>query len=118
MSMTKNERTQAAIPHQGIRILSCRAQFSLPRGNKVKKKSRREIKHHGEVMELCVQLKVCEGCGCLWYRSQTIESVYCLRCEEKLKEFPLPGSRKRRGRPCRKELVKVWAVAEAVGGAQ
>jgi hypothetical protein len=69
-------------------------------------------------MELRVQLKVCEGCGCLWYRAQTIESVYCLRCEEKLKEFPSPESRKRRGRPCRKELVTVWAVAEADGGAQ
>jgi hypothetical protein len=45
MSMTKNESTQAAIPHQGIRILSCRVQFSLPRGMDVQKKSRREIEH-------------------------------------------------------------------------
>jgi uncharacterized Zn finger protein (UPF0148 family) len=70
------------------------------------------------VMELRVHLKVCEGCGCLWYRAQTQGSVYCQGCEEKLKDFPSPESRKRRGRPARKELVKVWAVAEALGGAE
>ena len=53
-------------------------------------------------MELRVQLKVCESCGCLWYRAQTQGSVYCISCEEKLKDFPTPESRKRRGRPDRK----------------
>ena len=67
-------------------------------------------------MELRVQLKVCEGCGCLWYRAQTIGSVYCKECETKLKDFPSPESRKRRGRPAGKALVRVWAVAEAAGG--
>jgi len=69
-------------------------------------------------MELRVQLKVCEGCGCLWYRAQTQESVYCLGCEIKLKDFPTPESRKRRGRPSRKQPVKAWAMAEAIGGAR
>jgi uncharacterized Zn finger protein (UPF0148 family) len=69
-------------------------------------------------MELRVQLKVCEGCGCLWYRAQTIGSVYCKPCETKLKDFPSPESRKRRGRPSRKHLTTVWAVAQATGGAQ
>jgi uncharacterized Zn finger protein (UPF0148 family) len=69
-------------------------------------------------MELCVQLKVCEGCGCLWYRAQNIGSVYCLKCEEKLKEFPSPESRKRRGRPTGRQLVKLCAVAAETGGAQ
>ena len=70
-------------------------------------------------MEVRVQLKVCEGCGCLWYRAQTQGSVYCNSCEEKLKDFPTPESRKRRGRPARsKTLVRVWAVAETVGGAE
>jgi hypothetical protein len=32
MSMTKNERAQAAIPHQDTRNLSCRAWVSSPRG--------------------------------------------------------------------------------------
>jgi uncharacterized Zn finger protein (UPF0148 family) len=68
-------------------------------------------------MELRVQLKVCEGCGCLWYRAQTQGSVYCISCEEKLKEFPTPESRKLRGRPKRKSLIRVWGVAEVTGGA-
>jgi uncharacterized Zn finger protein (UPF0148 family) len=69
-------------------------------------------------MELRVHLKICEGCGCLWYRAQTQGSVYCRSCEEKLKDFPAPETRKRRGRPSRKTLVRVWAVAEANGGAE
>jgi uncharacterized Zn finger protein (UPF0148 family) len=65
-----------------------------------------------------VHLKICEGCGCLWYRAQTQGSVYCKACETKLQEFPTPESRKRRGRPTGKTLVRVWAVAQAMGGAQ
>jgi hypothetical protein len=68
-------------------------------------------------MELRVILKICESCGCLWYRPQTQISVYCTGCVEKLREFPSPESRKRRGRPSRGKLTKIWAVAEAVGGA-
>jgi len=67
-------------------------------------------------MELCVQLKVCEGCGCLWFRAQNQEAVYCQGCEERLREFPTPQSRKRRGRPPNPILSKVWAVAAAGGG--
>jgi hypothetical protein len=70
------------------------------------------------VMEVRVQLKICEGCGSLFYRAQTQGSVYCRGCETKLKDFPTPESRKRRGRPSRKSLVRVWAVAEAMGGAE
>jgi hypothetical protein len=69
-------------------------------------------------MELSVQLKICEACGCLWYRSQVQGGVYCLRCVVKLKDFPTPESRKRRGRPARKVLAKVWAVAAEFGGAR
>jgi hypothetical protein len=69
-------------------------------------------------MELRVQLKICEGCGCLWYRAQTQGSVYCRACETKLKDFPSPQSRKRPGRPARKVLARVWAVATEIGGAQ
>jgi hypothetical protein len=67
-------------------------------------------------MELRVQLKVCEGCGCLWYRTQNLGTVYCRSCETKLLDFPAPESRKRRGRPLRKPVLSVWAVAEAAGG--
>lgn len=69
-------------------------------------------------MEVRVQLKVCEGCGCLWFRAQTHRSIYCSECEAKLRSFPSPGSRKVRGRPRKGQLARVWAVAEAAGGAQ
>jgi hypothetical protein len=74
-------------------------------------------------MEVRVQLKVCEGCGCLWYRAQNRGNVYCRDCQTRLEEFPSPQSRKRRGRPSRKvlinpPLVKIWAVADVPGGAQ
>jgi hypothetical protein len=42
MSMTKNERAKAAIPHQDMRNLSCPAWFSSPRGTTDTKKVRRE----------------------------------------------------------------------------
>jgi len=68
-------------------------------------------------MEMRVHLKICESCGCLWYRPQSHEGVYCKGCEVKLKDFPSPESRKRRGRVGRRPLMKVWAVADAMGGA-
>lgn len=69
-------------------------------------------------MEMCVHLKVCESCGCLWYRPQTDGRVYCKECEVKLRDFPSPESRKRRGPRGRKALMKVWAVADAMGGVE
>jgi hypothetical protein len=69
-------------------------------------------------MELRVQLKVCEGCGCLWYRAQNHGSVYCRQCELKLRDFPAAESRKLRGRPVRKPIMKIWAVADATGGTE
>ncbi len=41
-------------------------------------------------MEVRVQLKICEGCGCLWFRAQAQGSVYCRECESKLRDFPSP----------------------------
>ena len=69
-------------------------------------------------MDLRVQLKVCEGCGCLWYRAQNYLSVYCQSCEVKLRDFPAPETRKRRGRPVRKPVLPGLTLAEAVGGAE
>jgi hypothetical protein len=69
-------------------------------------------------MELRIYLKVCEGCGCLWYRPQTQASIYCHDCRTKLREFPKPESRRRLGRPAQQHLDTVWAVAEVTGGAQ
>lgn len=67
-------------------------------------------------MEVRVQLKICEGCGCLWYRAYSNEIVYCRACETKLEAFPSPESRKRRGRPCGRKLTRLCAVAETAGG--
>jgi hypothetical protein len=70
-------------------------------------------------MELRVQLKICEGCGSLFYRAQSEGTIYCRGCEVKLRDFPTPESRKRRGRPGRKgTIARIWGVAEAVGGAR
>lgn len=61
-------------------------------------------------MEVLVQLKTCEGCGCLWYRAQNQVSVYCKGCETKLRQFSTAGMRK-------KPRKGFWAVAEVIGGA-
>jgi hypothetical protein len=61
-------------------------------------------------MELRVQLKICEACGCLWYRTQIDTRVYCTGCHERFKDFPTPQSRKRRGRPRKANLPTVFAV--------
>jgi hypothetical protein len=47
MSMTVNETTREAIPHQGTRILSCLATFSLPHESATNKRIRWEIKPRG-----------------------------------------------------------------------
>ena len=67
-------------------------------------------------MELRVQLKICEGCGSLFFRPQAKGNIYCQSCEVKLKDFPSPESRKRRGRPSSKVLPRVWGVAAVMGG--
>ena len=61
-------------------------------------------------MDLRVHLKICEGCGCLWYRAQVETRVYCAACNVRFKEFPTPQSRKRRGRPRKIILPTVFAV--------
>lgn len=63
-------------------------------------------------MDLRVHLKVCEGCGCLWYRSQFEAGVYCAPCDRRFQEFPAPQSRKRRGRPRKATLPTVHAVED------
>jgi hypothetical protein len=81
-------------------------------------------------MELRVQLKVCEGCGCLWYRAQNHRGVYCFGCDARLKQFPSAESRRRPGPKSQARLTRIWAVTqhrenenlffpiEAAGGAE
>jgi hypothetical protein len=46
---------------------------------------------------LCLELKVCEGCGALWLRAQN-HGAYCRRCALRLSDFPPPRGRSRAGR--------------------
>jgi hypothetical protein len=75
-------------------------------------------------MELRVQLKVCEGCGCLWYRPENLgSSAYCRECQEKLKDFPVnlhPPRRSDGRRPAgrRWASMHVCVAAENAGGAE
>ena len=75
----------------------------------------REMSFGDIPMELRVFLKICEICGCLWYRTQIETRVYCSSCNEKLKDFPTPQSRRRRGRPRKVTLPTVFAVASSRG---
>jgi hypothetical protein len=55
---------------------------------------------------LHVSLKICEGCGALWLRATTLESVYCRGCATRLADFPAPNPRKfwnKRRRNCTRE---------------
>jgi hypothetical protein len=51
------------------------------------------------MMYLRVFLKVCEGCGSLWYRTQGCSGVYCAQCTRRLKDFPKPTAVRRGRRP-------------------
>jgi len=80
---------------------------------------RRTLPSGENVMEMRVHLKVCEACGCLWFRAQAETTVYCSGCYERFKEFPTPESRKRRGRPKKTTLPAVFAVAGwSLGGVE
>ena len=63
------------------------------------------------MMYLCVRLKVCEGCGSLWFQSEQ-GGIYCVSCVRRLKDFPAPGSRRR----CRKKRVEEERRIVATGG--
>lgn len=58
----------------------------------------------GEEMNyLRMDLKVCEGCGALWLRTDATAGVYCRGCAQMLAEFPAP--RRRRSTRVRQERV-------------
>lgn len=69
-------------------------------------------------MDLRVHLKVCEGCGSLWYRAQNQRTVYCRTCETRLREFPLPETRKRRGPKSPGPPMFRMLAVESAGGVQ
>lgn len=65
------------------------------------------------MLYLRVHLKVCEGCGSLWFRSNDVE-VYCGACTDKLRDFPSPRTRTRPGG--RRKRGSLVTAAEACGG--
>jgi hypothetical protein len=44
---------------------------------------------------LRMELKVCEGCGALWLRTETADGVYCRTCRGRLSAFPVAKGRRR-----------------------
>ena len=69
----------------------------------------------GKGMHLHVHLKICEGCGSLWYRASDALMVYCNACAVKLGEFPSPRTRRRPGGR-RKVQVKTGMPVVAMAG--
>lgn len=118
IGMTNDERYPSGKRRTGQENPESAAWFFSPMKEHEQNPPVEEAEMEKAAMELRVQLKICEGCGCLWYRAQTHEGVYCRGCEEKLRDFPSPESRKQRGRPKRKPHMKVWQEAEAIGGVQ
>ncbi len=62
------------------------------------------------MMQVKMDLKVCEGCGGLWVRNGGEPGVYCRHCTVTLAEFPAPLAkraieRKKRAAIHRLELV-------------
>ena len=64
------------------------------------------------------ELKVCEGCGALWVRTNAVDGVYCRGCAAKLKEFPAPRGKRAGGRKKQVRSVGCAAVVETKGGAR
>lgn len=48
---------------------------------------------------LHVELKICEGCGALWFRTGIKDGVYCVACCIRLDSFPQPTGKRSGGRP-------------------
>jgi hypothetical protein len=65
---------------------------------------------------LRVQLKVCEGCGGLWYRTQS-ESVYGRCCAGKVAQHAKAKPERRRGREASRHPMAM-SQAVVMGGAK
>jgi hypothetical protein len=47
---------------------------------------------------LRIFLKVCEGCGSLWFRTQDSPEVYCSGCSARMRSLPQARRSRRPGR--------------------
>jgi hypothetical protein len=66
---------------------------------------------------LRVQLKVCEGCGNLWFRTQSTEEVYGRCCAGKLAEHAKAKPERRHRRQAKRHQVAM-CQAMALGGTE
>jgi len=89
--------------HTALRSCAARANahgrdLPLSRGKSPQQPTRvRTYADEVNTMHVLVDLKICEGCGSLWYRPAGGVHVYCGSCAVKLGEFPLPRLRRRPG---------------------
>jgi hypothetical protein len=67
---------------------------------------------------LRMELKVCEGCGGLWLRTDAANGVYCRGCARRLAEFPAPRARHAGGRKPRLTRVSGCSAVAMTGGAR
>lgn len=56
-------------------------------------------------MYLRIFLKVCEGCGVLWFRAQDCPEIYCPGCAQKLGSLPPVKRTRRPGRRGRHRIT-------------
>ena len=68
------------------------------------------------VMDLRLDLKICEGCGALWLRATEVGGVHCVRCTRILAEFPQPRTRRSSTMRQRPHRARRPAGAEMQGG--
>jgi len=47
---------------------------------------------------LRIFLKVCEGCGSLWFRAQDSPDIYCPGCSARMRALPRASRSRRPGR--------------------
>ncbi len=64
------------------------------------------------------ELKVCEGCGTLWVRTNAADGVYCQGCSARLRDFPAPRGRHAGGRKRKVRSVGCGTATAYKGGAR
>jgi hypothetical protein len=67
---------------------------------------------------LRMDLKVCEGCGSLWLRTETSNGVYCHSCALRLADFPAPKGKSRAGRKPGLSRTRCKPSQSPAGGAR
>jgi hypothetical protein len=99
------ERAVASPRHDcGARLSALHSNPGGPSAMKIQDqpgRTRRRFKMNNSREYMKVFLKICEGCGVLWLRSEAANGVYCYGCASKLAEFPPPNPGKCRNRRIR-----------------